>query len=872
MTEHLDSAAPLTLCATELQARLLRAQYQREQSAAGRTAWESPAILSLGRWIREQWLADWPTQELISRSKERWLWQELIRADSCHERLLAPESLADQFTRVWRECQHWQITPADEPLWTPEQELFARLYMAFNRELERRAWITDAQLAQVTLHTLQREAARIPTQVHAWGFDPSRMHRTEMALLETLKAEPASIPVATAQPVIAHRHDNPGALWKGLADAVVRTLKNQPDARIVVAVPRLSQHADSIDVHWAPHLAPQLASSQPSEDTVRPWVIEQPRPLGDYPVIGALLDVCRLAPQGMDFPQLSTLLRQSFFFSPEERLFTTVAERRLREAGLRFASTDLHGSLPSGSPTRLKSRLHALAEVIEQQPRAANGSDWVAHWQRRWQALPLADSNPHWGIREDLQQALAGFISLADEMGILTPTAALQTFQQVLQDHMHSQRQTHDVRVLVCESSQALGLPCSHLFVSNLDAQHFPSPRPMNPWLNPALLAAVEHPQSSPQHWLQQQKKLLEELCRQPQTAGLHYAAHDDSGTPQNPTPLLPLDWQAAALVHSDGDTAAPELVWLEQDTVSPLSPERLAQQTGGSNLIRRQSASPFAAFAYNRLRSRELPPPPLGLSTARQGEWVHAVLAAFWESQRDSRTLAALADDDVLAILQTLIDQTRGRYLPLARYGAALQTLEGDRVLRLCSRWIQHERKRTDPFVVLHCEAPYTAERCGLPLKLRIDRIDRVQTEYGERYLVIDYKTGQADMNGWRGEVLREPQLPLYATGRTAQELGVPTIDGICFARVHEQRPALLAASNWCQRLTTDSTSDKEWKYIWDEEIAAWEQQLDMLIQSFRDGEIRHRTKTTLASDFGLRAAAFLLDDADEDFEGVDA
>ncbi len=872
MTEAPIPPPPLTLCATELQARLLRAQYQREQAAAGNSAWESPSILSLSRWVRQQWLAAWPTQELISRSKERWLWQELIRADSCHPQLLAPESLADQFMRVWRECQHWQLTLTDEPLWTQEQELFARLHTQFAQELARRQWITDAQLAAVTLETLTNDSTRIPETVRSWGFTPMRMSRVETALINKLGAQPIREPAPESHPTAAWRHDTPSALWSALAADIAHTLEEDVDARIIVAVPQLALHVDSIDVHWAPALAPQVTRPQSAADAVRPWAIEQPRPLGAYPVIGALLDVCRLTPQGMEFSLLSSLLRQPFFLTPEERLPAAVAERRLRDAGLRYTPADLHGFLPADAPALLKSRLKALAVVVSEQPRAASGSDWVAHWQKRWQALPLTDPNPHWGIREDLQQALAGFVSLADEMGVLTPAAALQTFRTVLQDHMHSQRQTHDVRVLVCESQQALGLPCSHLFVTNLDALHFPSPRPQNPWLNPALLSAAGHPQASPQHWLRQQKHLLEALCGQPHTAGLHYAAHDESGTPQSPTPLLPVDWKPAPTTARSGESSRPEFVWIAEDTVSALSPERLAQQTGGSTLIRRQSASPFAAFAYNRLRARELPPPPLGLSPARQGEWVHAVLAAFWDEQKTSAALAALGDAEVLRILQDLIDRTRGRFLPRNRYGDALQALEGDRVLRLCARWLQHERKRTEAFTVVRCEAPYATVRSGLPLNLRLDRVDRVQTESGDRYLVIDYKTGQAEMSGWRGEVLREPQLPLYATSSAARELDVPTIDGICFARVHEHRPALLAATNWCRKLTTDSPSDKEWRYAWDDEIVQWENQLDALIRDFRDGEIRHRAQTSLAGDFGLRAAAFLVDDTDEDSDGDDA
>ncbi len=868
-----DTASPiLTLCATELQARMLRAQYQREQAAANRSAWESPPILSLSRWVRQQWLQSWPEEELISRSKERWLWQELIRADVCHSRLLAPDALADQLMRVWRTCQQWLLDPFAEPRWTDEQELYARLHRTFGEELARRHWITDAQLAQIVLQRLVGGSDPAPERIRSWGFRTANLNRIERSLLQALGIDAGFDQLNPTPSAPTCRYESPAAMWAGLAAQIHTALEQHAEARVIVAVPQLSQHIDLIDVHWTPQFAPQVLDAEAGDEELLPWAIEHPLPLGSYPVVGALVDLCALAPQGMDFLCLSNVLRQPLFYRPEERIDVARAEQKLREWGLRFDAKDLHAALDDSANDALKLRLTRLTACVEQEPRTASGSDWVAHWQQRWQALPLADANAHWGIREDLQQALAGFVSLADEMGVLTRHGALATLRSVLQDHLHSPRVAHDVRIVICDSTQAANLPCTHLYAVNLDARHYPAPRPTIPWLNPELLLVADHPQATPHHWLTRQRQLLAALSCSPQTAGLMFAEQDESGTPQSHTPLLDLGWAATSSQSQGPEAETLALQWPESDPVPPMSPARLSQQKGGSSLVRRQSASPFAAFLYHRLGGQELPSVPVGLSPARQGEWVHAVLASFWSQWRHSRALAEMSDEDLIHHVQRLIEHTRGRYLPLTRYGAALQALEADRVLRLCTRWLQHERKRIEPFEVLHCEAPFRTERVGLPLKLRLDRLDCVHTEFGKRYLVIDYKTGQADMNGWRGEVLREPQLPLYATSPAREALDVASIDGICFARVHEFQPALLAATNWCRKLTEDSPSDKEWKYIWDEELQQWERQLDAVIQQYRDGEIRHRLQTDLNRDFGLRAAAFLVDAQDTDDEDLSA
>src|SRR5690554_341004 len=89
---------------------------------------------------------------------------------------------------------------------------------------------------------------------------------------------------------------------------------------------------------------------------------------------------------------------------------------------------------------------------------------------------------------------------------------------------------------------------------------------------------------------------------------------------------------------------------------------------------------------------------------------------------------------------------------------GAFYCQLEKERLVRLLTLWLEQEKTRP-PFKVIAVEEAQDIVFSGLQLKLRIDRID--QLESGD-LLLIDYKTGSPKMKSWLSERPDEPQLPL--------------------------------------------------------------------------------------------------------------
>jgi RecB family exonuclease len=196
------------------------------------------------------------------------------------------------------------------------------------------------------------------------------------------------------------------------------------------------------------------------------------------------------------------------------------------------------------------------------------------------------------------------------------------------------------------------------------------------------------------------------------------------------------------------------------------------------------QSQCGFKAFAIARLGVHGWERGQVALTPAQRGKLLHAVLHSVWKGPPDGiRTLSEL--QNLGANLRTFVEghvqravaeempddvreQTPQRYLDL----------EEHRLTRLVTEWLDYERGR-QPFHVHATEVDATTTIAGLTLKLRLDRVDRLNDD---SLMVIDYKTGTVDPKWWDLPRPDDVQLPLYAGFALdqAHELG-----GLVFAKV---------------------------------------------------------------------------------------
>jgi len=131
--------------------------------------------------------------------------------------------------------------------------------------------------------------------------------------------------------------------------------------------------------------------------------------------------------------------------------------------------------------------------------------------------------------------------------------------------------------------------------------------------------------------------------------------------------------------------------------------------------------------------------------------------MAALWSDLKRSADAAARSaaelDDAIEAAVETALRERRDLF-PRAR------SLEARRLQRLAAQALAKDLQRS-PFEVVAVEAQHELSLAGLPLRLRIDRVDRLD---GGALAIIDYKTGEAKRRDWALPRPLAPQLLAYA------------------------------------------------------------------------------------------------------------
>ena len=160
---------------------------------------------------------------------------------------------------------------------------------------------------------------------------------------------------------------------------------------------------------------------------------------------------------------------------------------------------------------------------------------------------------------------------------------------------------------------------------------------------------------------------------------------------------------------------------------------------------------------------------------------------------------------------------------------------VEADRIYRHVMDYLALEKER-DAFEVVGFEKEILPEIQGQPIRLFIDRVDRLPS--GEE-VIIDYKTGRVDPKKWFGERPEDPQLPLYAISATtppaAIVFGIIRDDGCEYKGVvrHEGLfPRLPPKASKSSQYLVDAGHEMP------ETVENWRQVLHSLMADFLAGE----------------------------------
>jgi probable DNA repair protein len=851
LIESLRAGATLVTASARL-ARASLSEYDCGMHGSGGKVWATADILPLSGWLRRCWeqLLYRPGGEklglLLRPSQQHAVWEEIVRLSSASHQLLQTSSTAAAAADAWNLLHAWRLSP-DAAEWhdSRESEVFSAWRESFEQRCLEHGWVSPAQLPDLIASALRGRDLAAPARLWLAGFQEFTPQQKE--LIEALRAAGCDVQF----PDGARANAGDSAVCTGLADReqeirraaqwARRQLESNPDCSIGVVLPDLRAVRAKVERIFTAALHPSaLLPGRPARNLT--FNISLGLPLLDYPLIQAAFVALEAARDPLPLETASRLLRSPFFAGAlEEQASRARIDRELRryrclevsmEDILNTASKSSRGEKKTASPVLFR-RVRRWVKELKAQPGAQQPSEWAAGFSRLlhklgWPGDRPFNSTEHQTFEKwhDLLDEFAGLDIAERAMSYGEALAALRR----LAAEMLFQPESGEAPIQILGLLETSGLRFDHLWVMGLEDRVWPLPPSPNPFLPISLQRDANLPHSSAAREHEFSRLTIERLCASAGQVVFSYPRRDNDVDLQ-PSPVL------RSFPEADAESIAPVIAptyfsWLRggaaltsvQDDIGPPLPDPWLQ-LGGSRVLQAQAACPFQAFANYRLGVKRPDKAQPGLDMMDRGNILHSVLQEVWRQLESHSRLSEMAPRELHRLVEDTITETLRRESSKrpALSRARLQSIERQRLKNLVLDWLAYEKTRA-PFRVLHRETESNVTFGGLRLKLRMDRVDEL---HDGRHVLIDYKSGDTNLNNWEGDRPDQPQLPLYAL---TSELN---LGAVLFAQIKRGDLAFKGFSHVDGIVPEVAPPEMGWQPQLDE----WRLVLERLAADFRGG-----------------------------------
>ncbi|MGB9030102.1 MAG: PD-(D/E)XK nuclease family protein, partial [Acidobacteriaceae bacterium] len=803
---------------------------------------------------------------LLTPLQERALWARAQRDDAAL--VLSPELMAALAMEAWSLLSGWKAHSARQQSWgsndaLTDAERFRHWAASFERDCARHGWLSASDLeSTLASHLGDPAAIALPPEILLIGFD--RITPAQRGFLAALESSGITVSEAGSESMFApeeadrfwivanDRRDEIAACSAWARDLLLEN----PTTRIAVIVPGIADARGEIDRIFRRILMPATEDVR-HRSSLMSWEFSLGQPLADIPAVRAGLLLLRWITAPLHEEEISWLMLSGFVADTvTNHLALAQHDARQRRYGLLSPERSLVAwrNALTGLPALRTLHLHFgdLLRAVESN-KIRDGSRQPSAWvdlapvlldRVGWPGPRAADSVQY--------QALQRWQRSLDEIALLDFDGARYDYDDFIALVERHTRETifapesRDAPIQIMGPLESSGQQFDALWFMGTDDAAWPQHGRFHPLLPPALQRQFAMPHAMPDDDWNLASTVTSRLLAAAPRIVFSFAQRDKDAE-LRPSPLIsalfpahPGPQSTTTMAPAPQPLPAPSLDTLADD--SGVLPWPHEQNAGGADVLKRQAACPFQAFAAKRLRASPLEDTERGLSPGTQGSLLHEVMQRLFSVSepvpiRTRDDLAtAIATKTLLGVLDTHIDAVFTAQFgsaPADRWQQACLAAEKRRLLARIEEWLEIEARR-QPFTVEACEKRLDDVHIGdLRLNLRADRIDLLADG---SHLLLDYKTGRVSPASWQGDRPSDPQLPLYAAYGNVEDLS-----GILFARiragetefegrVRDARSQLLADQGARTVLVTDPYSDS----VRD----GWARALENLAEEFLAGE----------------------------------
>jgi len=902
----------------ERSARTFRNDWDELQRASGRDRWEPAKVLSWRSWLASLWrrmlLEGTAKALLLNAFQEHAVWSGILKEDEAAGAQGEVEGLAGMAAESWaRICAYaggggatgeGRLRRISSRLTgengSADTEAFARWARAFERRCEAEGLLSGSELDRAIADAVRAGELRIEQkELLLVGFD--RLTPVQVRLVKAM--ETAGVVVLQAVLHVSRRRrlltagaDGAEEL-RACARWAAGWIDREPRARVAVIVPDLAGERAGMERVFREVMAPEMEWIGAGEGDA-PYEFSLGRMLSETPMVLVGLELLRWIEGALPLERVSALLVSEYFAGREGegQARAEFDAHELRATKMLRPEMSLRGLVEEVAGSRRAKRLRGLLAALRGMERLRTEFEGMSQsygeWAQRVREL-LAEAG--WGAagtetseefqtRDRWEGALDAMATLDFEGRAVEYGDVLRAIGRIAGETVFAPA-SRSAPVQIMGPMEAAGGEFDAVWFLRAGEASWPAVSQPLPLLRWGLQRDLGMPGTDAERDRAEARQVTERMLGSAPEVVASYALSYSGGRGegrQRSSPLLRgMGFGEVAI----GDVAGvePERVVVGMDLVEevgqvrPLPDEVLR---GGVQVLTLQAACGFRAFAERRLWSGEMEEPALGLSAKESGTAVHGALECFWNEVGSQAKLIAMSEEERADALSRAIDKglRRADATSAGGWDRAYLEVVKERLRRLLTRWLEEETQRP-AFEVKRSEEGLRDVHVGpLRFQLRVDRVDLVD---GAEVL-IDYKTGEAELKDWKGERPDGPQVPLYAIlaargveerEATGEEMAGEGLGAVAFGRVRAGTEAGLVGYAERDGLLSGKLKKME-AGTFQAQVDRWREVLERLAGEFAAGDARVRPKNypgtcgRCGQRILCRLDASLLDEIEEEGE----